>query len=433
MKRLIYVVTLAILLFAAFGCAKNKEIAKEIQKEDVAPDKGKIEVLDVATQNNHLAFELFKQVDNVSGENIVYSPYSINSALAMAYTGAAGNTAYEIASVMGYPAEAMELGEQFEKSLYNMRELSNRKNARLDIANALFDSDRNLKRLLPSYSKYLQHFYGSELQGLDFSRPEEAAGTINKWVEKNTESRIKNIVQPAQIARKGDGLILVNTIYFKSPWRSPFLQANTKPMRFYTDTNGAEKKYIVTSMMQQKERYAYLSQDGVQILEMPFKEQDLSMIFVLPENMDKFTPELTMKNYESWMNDLTKKQMVQVFVPRFKLEESLDDLTREFKALGVKDAFAADKADFSGIYQPGEARIYISDFVHKAFLEVSEEGAEAAAATQIGFSKTSLDVPDQEIPVFKLDRPFYSFIVYKPTQEILFVAKIMQPELSEKK
>lgn len=431
MKRIIYVVTVIILLFAVFGCAKNKEVATEIQKEDVAPDKGKIEVLDVATQNNHLAFELFKQVDNAGGENIVFSPYSINSALAMAYTGAAGNTAYEIASVMGYPTEAMELGEQFEKSLNNMKELSNRKNARLDIANALFDSDQNLKRLLPTYSKYLQHFYGSELQGLDFSRPEEAAGTINKWVEKNTESRIKNIVQPDQIARKGDGLILVNTIYFKSPWRSPFLKSNTKPMRFYTDTNGAEEKYIVTSMMQQKERYAYLSQDGVQILEMPFEEQELSMIFVLPENMDKFAPELTMKNYESWMSELNKRQMVQVYVPRFKLEESLDDLTREFKALGVKDAFAADKADFSEIYQPGGARIYISDFVHKAFLEVSEEGAEAAAATQIGFAKTSLDVHDQEVPVFKLDRPFYSFIVHKPTQEILFLAKIMQPEVFE--
>jgi serpin B len=431
MKRIIYVITVIILLFAVFGCAKNKEVATEIQKEDVAPDKSKIEVLDVATQNNHLAFELFKQVDNAGGENIVFSPYSINSALAMAYTGAAGNTAYEIASVMGYPTEAMELGEQFEKSLNNMKELSNRKNARLDIANALFDSDQNLKRLLPTYSKYLQHFYGSELHGLDFSKPAEAAGTINKWVEKNTESRIKNIVQPDQIARKGDGLILVNTIYFKSPWRAPFLESNTKPMRFYIDTNGKEEKYIVTSMMQQKERYAYLSQDGLQILEMPFEEQELSMIFILPENMDRFAPELTLKNYESWMSELDKRQMVQVYVPRFKLEESLDDLTREFKALGVKDAFAADKADFSGIYQPGGARIYISDFVHKAFLEVSEEGAEAAAATQIGFAKTSLDVQDQEIPVFKLDRPFYSFIVHKPTQEILFLAKIMQPEVFE--
>lgn len=429
MKRIIYVVTLSVLLFAAFSCAKNKGVDADIQRQEVAADKTKIEVLDVASQNNKLAFELFNEVNTVGAENIVYSPYSINAALAMAYTGAAGNTAQEIAAVMGYPEEVERLGEEFLKSLSNMREISNRKNARLDIANALFDSEGNIKRLRPEYSKLLKHFYGSEMHGLDFNKPDDAAAFINKWVESNTEKRIQDIVQPAQLARKGDGLILVNTVYFKSPWAQLFNKTDTQPMRFFTDTNGEEKNHMTTSMMQRKGSYNYLSQEDLQILEMPFEEEEMSMVFVLPQNMDKFEPDFNLENYQTWMNELNKEQMVQVFVPRFKLEESLDDLTNEFEALGVKDAFDADKADFSGIYLPGEARIYISDFVHKAFLEVSEEGAEAAAATQIGFAKTSIDVPKPEMPIFKLDRPFYSFLIHKPTREILFIAKVVEPEV----
>ncbi len=429
MKRIIYVVTLSVLLIAAFSCAKNKGVDADIQRQETAADKAETEVLDVANQNSKLAFELFNEVNTEGTGNVVFSPYSINSAFAMAYTGAAANTAREMAAVMGYPKEVEKLGEEFHKSLSIMKEISNRKSARLDIANALFDTEGNIKRLRPEYSKHLEYYFGSEMHGLDFSNPEHAADYINSWVEKNTEKRIKDIVQPAQLAAKGDGLILVNTVYFKSPWLQPFLNVDTQPMRFYLDTNGAEKNHMTTSMMQRKGSYNYLSQEDLQILEMPFEEEEMSMVFVLPQNMDKFEPDFNLENYQTWMNELNKEQMVQVFVPRFKLEESLDDLTNEFEALGVKDAFDADKADFSGIYLPGEARIYISDFVHKAFLEVSEEGAEAAAATQIGFAKTSIDIPKPEMPIFKLDRPFYSFLIHKPTREILFIAKVVEPEV----
>lgn len=433
MKRIIYVVALIALLFAAFSCAKNKQKPVEIAGQEIAPESEYPPSTEGGgVKAGRFAFDLFRELSGEKG-NMVYSPYSINAAMGMAYVGAGGNTAQQIAEVMKYPEKIEDLGMQVQKSLAQMDQISSQGKARLDIANALFNSDANRDQLLPEYSKYLNHFFDSEIYSLDFTKAKEAAGFINNWVEDKTEKRIKDLVQPSQLAGKSDGMILVNSVYFKSPWLYPFHDSNTKPYRFYTDTDGSGQNYLITSMMQKRDQYSYIKRGDLQILEMPFAEKELSMVFVLPENMDKFEHSFNHRNFEGWLDDLNKPQMVQVYVPRFRLEESLDDLSREFESLGVIDAFAADRADFSGILKPGSPRMYISDFVHKAFLEVSEEGAEAAAATQIGFAKTSLDVEDPNIPVFKLDRPFFAIILHRPTREILFFSKVVEPETYESK
>lgn len=427
MKKIVIISLVALLAFGFASCAKNKKVIKPEAKPavELVSDKYSKEL---AKQNNEFAFKLWEALGESKG-NELFSPLSINLAMAMAYNGAEGNTKDEILKAMGYNDSKDELNAIFQKNMERLNLLGQSGKVEMELANALFNSDKNKKSIVPEFSETLKEFFFSEMVNLDFGKVKEAAEYINKWVENKTNERIKDIVSERQIAQNQDGLILVNSIYFKSPWQYAFPKHDTTPQRFYPKGVEDDKDYIVTPMMKQTAAYRYGSMGDMEYLEMPFEGKGVSMLFLLPKDMNKLQQPFSAAFWEKMMNSLQDEAEMQVFVPRFRLERSLDDLTKTFTTLGVKDAFSAGRADFSGIMKLSGQKLYISDFVHKAFLEVSEEGAEAAAATQIGFAKTSLDLPKPELKTFRLDKPFFAFIISKPDNNILFMNKVSEPEI----
>lgn len=422
-KTLIIITILALLLFAA-ACSKNKAAGT---LKPGAPIPGTTEKPHMPyVCKNSFGFRLW-EYENAMEQNLLYSPFSINTAMGMVYSGARGNTADEMGKVMGYKASPKEQHEIFAKSINSIQEIGNRQQAELFTANGLFSADTNKPMMNKEYLEILQKSFQSEIRYLDFNKAREAADHINKWVEKKTNDRIHDIVSERQIAASGDGLVLVNSIYFKAPWLHQFNRKETREDKFFTSS--ARKEYISLPLMHITENYPYAEVEGAQVLELPFEESELSMVIVLPKEIEKL--EFTERNWHHWVEAVEKPRKVEVFLPRFRLESTLDKLPETFKKMGMTDAFDPGKADFSGIMELGKQNLYISDIVHKAFLEVLEEGTEAAAATQVGIAKMSYMPEQQPIPVFRVDKPFFLAILNKQSDEILFVAKVVRPEAAK--
>ena len=427
MHKSLTILSLATLVLLLGACCKNKqtEQAASLSYQNLDHEPTAAEIAD---QNNELGFKLWQTLDKEE-QNLFYSPYSINTAMGMAYTGARGNTANEMAQSLGYQYSPQQQHRVFAASIAHMNEVKKREFAELHVANALFNAESNLPRLIKTFPETLQQSFGSELFHLDFSQAAKTADFINAWVEKRTNDRIKDIVSERQIADSNDGLVLVNSIYFKSLWSSPFLRKSTFEDKFYTTSSRAEDSYIMLPMMRQIGNFTYAEIPGGQLLEMPFEDPELSMIFMIPDEIEDYDKTLSKANWNSWLEYLKRPRRVEVFLPKFRLEQTLDALPETFKAMGMHEAFSASRADFSGILSPDGENLYISDIVHKAFLEVTEEGTEAAAATQVGFSKLSIEPESKEPPVFRADRPFYCMIIHKAANEILFMGKVLEPAL----
>ncbi len=428
--RILCIAASAVLLLGSAACSRNK---KEALNEKAPSPRPVAEVVPSTespiSQNNTFTFRLWDQVEK-KGENLLMSPFSINTAMGMAYTGARGATADEIAKVMAFPLDHDNMHEIFYKSLMQLNSIQDNKRAEFNIANALFNAEANKERLIPDYSDILEKSFGSELFSLDFNQAKESADFINQWVEKHTNSRIKDIVSERQIAQSNDGMVLVNAIYFKSNWLTQFQEANTSMDRFYTTSS--RDKHKVMAMMKQTGTFSYGEMPGYQLLEMPYAEPEVAMLFVLPKDIDEASKELNLDLWNKWMDSLSTPRKVEVSIPRFRIEHTLDNMVEDFRQMGIKEAFIGGSADFSGILKmEGKNDLYISDIVHKAFLEVVEKGTEAAAATQIGFAKTSFEPPTTDIPVFTADQPFFCAILHKPTGEILFFGKVVDPEIVE--
>ncbi|MDD2423613.1 MAG: serpin family protein [Candidatus Cloacimonetes bacterium] len=423
-KYAIALMCVGLLMFTG-ACCKNKCV-KTPEANFIAELDHEISTAKFSSQNNSFAFDFMHQVGG-EGQNLLFSPFSINGAMGMAYTGAKGNTAAEMAKVMGYPYSPEQQHYSFDKSRQLLEAVQERKKAELHIANAMFSADTNKARLVPNYLQTLQKSFGSELVYLDFSQAKKSADFINAWVEKQTQDRIKDIVSEQQIAESSDGLVLVNSIYFKAAWLTPFSRKSTIEDKFYTTSDRDEGSYIMMPMMQQKADFPYAELPDGQIIELPFEDTDLSMVFMLPKDIDAASKDLNEDTWQTWMKQLKEAQKVEVILPRFRLEQTLDQLPETFVAMGMRDAFSAGRADFTGIMTPGKDNLYISDIVHKAFLEVLEEGTEAAAATQIGFAKTSFEPPVLNVPIFRADKPFLCMIVHKEDNTILFAGKVVKP------
>jgi len=422
------ILTLCLILLLASACSANKKKAKptDFQAQELNHE---ISATELAEQNNRFAFELWQEIDQKE-QNLFLSPFSINTALGMAYTGAKGNTAKEIAMTMGYRYSPQQQHLLFKESRDRLDTVQGRKLAQLHIANAMFSSDKNKLRTVPDFPKILQTSFLSDLHYLDFGKARETAGFINQWVEERTNKRIKDIVSERQIATSNDGLVLVNSIFFKSAWGAPFMRESTIEDKFFTTSQREEDKHIMLPLMQQTGTFRYADIAEGQLLELPYEDHELSMILMLPHDIDKVSAKLSESTWQSWMKSLNDVHRVRVILPKFRLEQTLDKLRDTFKAMGMKDAFDEDNADFSGILKLQGQNLFISDIVHKAFLEVTEEGTEAAAATQVGFSVTSAGpTPPQNPKVFRADKPFFCMIIHKEANEILFMGKVQKPAL----
>lgn len=372
----------------------------------------------VVEAQNRFAFSLYLQLrKEQKDKNIFFSPYSISTALVMIYEGARGKTAKEMRSVLYIPEEPAIRRANLARiiNVFNKPD----KKYKLLTANALWAQKDY--RFLNDYFKTVEKYYGGKATNLDFKdaeKREKSRRVINVWVEEQTGNRIKDLI-PQGVLSDLTRLVLTNAIYFKGKWMKQFNPRDTKDENFTTIT-GKTIKVPMMRLTDDIAEFNYVEIDGVQILEMPYDSDELSMLILLPgrNKLDNLEKSLTLENLSRWKS-LLIKQRVDVYLPRFKFETKYF-MVETLSGLGMPTAFSRG-ADFSGM--DGTKNLFIQNVIHQAFVEVNEEGTEAAAATGVVVGVKSI----REIPVFRADRPFIFIIQHKDTGGILFLGRVVLP------
>lgn len=366
--------------------------------------------------NNKLAFDLYQQYlsdEALANKNVFYSPISVHSALAMTYEGAKGDTADQIREVLYLP-------EDRETRLPSYARTFNQINAGSDdytllIANAIWiQQDFSIT---DEYKEIITDYYGGEATNLDFiNDTDNSRETINSWVENKTNDKIKNLF-PVEAINTDTRFVLTNAVYFKGNWKTQFDVENTSKQEF-TVLNG--DKIDVDMMQLTGESFGYMENDDIQMLELDYDGDELSMIIILPKEckFEDVEQKLSLENYENWKGNISPED-VNVYLPKFKFETEAT-LNQYLEALGIINAFYPSDADFSGI--SGNYDFFINSIRHKAFIEVNEEGTEATAATGVSFDTVSVI----DVKTFRADRPFMFFIQHKGTGSILFMGRVSE-------
>ncbi|XP_061178772.1 serpin B6-like [Saccostrea echinata] len=361
--------------------------------------------------NREFMLSLLKQLP--SETNIFYSPFSISTALAMVHLGAGGETLKEMNQALHF-GKMDNIYSSFSTYLGFLSKATG--NNTLNTANRIYQSMRFTaeESFLQSCAKY----FNATVESVDFSQSEASSKKINSWVSQKTENKIQDLI-PASALSSQTLMVLVNAIYFKGIWNSPFETRHTKKMEF---RNGKAK--YMTDMMYQKEyfNFSHVSDLKFDILELPYEGKTITMVILLPtavdglEAMEQSLTETVLKNA---LNNLSEQE-VKVYLPKFKIESAFQ-LKSYLSALGMLSAFDPNRANFSGIYKDQD--VFMSEVFHKAFVDVNEEGTEAAAATGVVITLTSIRFP----PEFRADHPFLFFIRDTVNDVILFAGRFYDP------
>ncbi|KAM9435870.1 leukocyte elastase inhibitor-like [Clarias gariepinus] len=373
--------------------------------------------------NSAFALDLYRAIsaENPNG-NLFISPLSISAALSMVYLGARGGTAEEMAQVLSF-SSVSDVHTHF-KTL-NSAINSPKASYILRLANRLYGE--KTFNFLSEYLDSTQKFYHGDMQAVDFiGSSEESRKLINQWIEEKTEGKIKDILQPGTITTM-TRLALVNAIYFKGKWKHVFNTKDTKEMPFKINQN--ETKPV--QMMYKKEKFLfnYIDEYKLQVLDLPYVEEELSMVVLLPEesvdgsdSLKKLESELTVDKLMEWTNPekMDRSTDIVVHLPKFKLEEQYS-LTGILSKMGMSSLFQDGAADLTGLSR--HQGLFVSSVIHKAFVEVNEEGTEAAAATVVAIAFCMLREEH-----FMADHPFLFFIRHNPTKSILFFGKFKGPQ-----
>ncbi|NWU65590.1 PAI2 inhibitor, partial [Pterocles burchelli] len=405
--------------------------------------------------NTSFALDFFKHECQADGDkNILFSPLSISSALATVYLGAKGNTADQMAKVLHFnKAEgATNVTTTIKMQVYSRTEerLSKRcaclqkteigksdnihtgfKALNFEISqptkNYLLKSINQLygEKSLPFSKEYLQlakKYYNAEPQSVDFlGGADEIRREINSKVKNQTEGKIQNLLPPGSIDPL-TRLVLMNVLYFKGNWSTKF-EAEATRQRPFT-VNMHTTKPVPMMYLSHKFNWTYIESVQTDVLELPYVNNDLSMFILLPSDitgLQKLERELTFENLSAWTNrELMEKTKMEVYLPRFTLEEKYD-LKSTLSRMGIKDAFTEGQADFTGMSENGD--LFLSQVFHKCYLEVNEEGTEAAAATSASLASRSLGAT----VIFVADHPFLFFIRHKKTKSIIFLGRFSSP------
>ena len=371
------------------------------------------------TVRNDFATQLYDKLAMThEGKNLFLSPFSIQMALAMCAVGAKGETRRVLTELIGAPESVEEQNRQYARLLLLIHGNDERP-FQLVMANALWGQEGYWFR--PDFQEAIADFYDGALHLVNFrTKPDEAVQTINTWVSDKTRQKIKELLNRKDI-KIDTRLILTNAIYFKGRWEKEFQKASTQNEDWH-GPRGMDK----VPMMHQRTGFLYCEGEGFQALDLPYKGGQLSMLIVLPRHQDGLTSLehqwAVQGTPEQVTSCLKHEQTVIVSLPRFKMETAFM-LKPVLCALGAELAFSAD-ADFSGI---GNEPLMIDEVIHKAFVEVNEEGTEAAAATAVimaaGCARPSMAEPK----VFKADHPFLFFIRDRNTNAVLFSGRVLDP------
>ena len=387
------------------------------------------DITTVTEANNRFAFDLYSRLaknPEYTGSNLFFSPFSISSALAITYEGAKGKTADEIRSVFHFPENNTALRDGF--SAMNAGINSGDSSYSLRSANALWAE--KTYPFLTDYVTTVEHSYGAKITNLDFiGHSEDSRVTINSWVEDKTEDRIKDLI-PAGVIDPMTRLVITNAIYFKGDWVMQFDKNKTSDAEFRT----APGKVVMVPMMQRTDEdaiYLYTENSDLQMLSMPYEHttgKKLSMVILLPkeDSLIKTEVSLNVEALSSLMQSAESRQ-VKVYFPKYTLKTKYDRLGRTLAAMGMPTAFTG-KADFSGM--DGTTSLLISDVIHQAFVDVNEEGTEAAAATAVVMKLAAAPANPDPIPVFRADHPFIFLIQDDETGSVLFMGRVVNPTSS---
>lgn len=359
-----------------------------------------------ADSNAVFAFELFKEVFK-KDSNVLLSPYSISSALAMTYAGARNETEKQMSRVLHYDLNQLNTHEGFSMINSSFTSYKTDPVIKLSIANALWkDENWGFKK---DYLELTKKYYSASIFPLKGARP------INDWADKNTNGKIKEIVEEKDLINAR--LVLTNAIYFKGDWLTSFNQKETKKDKFRT----TENKMMDVDMMFQTNEVNYFEDDQNQVIELPYKGETMTMTFLLPKESNSILNLSTNINNKllDYYNSNLSKQKVKLYIPKFSFTSEFH-LEEVLPKMGMPDAFHPIKADFTGMSDG----LSISKVIHKAFIEVNEKGSEAAAVTAVVMRKSS--VAPKEI-IFKANRPFILLIIEKQTGSILFIGSVLNP------
>jgi serpin B len=376
----------------------------------------------LASAINDFGMRLY--AEDATGEgNACISPVSVSMALLMALMGAEGETADELVRVLGLiKADAQWQPDRVQQALSAlMADLKASKgSAQLNIVNDMWGQQGY--GFLKSYRQQLLAA-GSRLHELDFSKnPEQARVTINSYIKKETGDRIENLIPQGSIT-SAVRQVLTNAVYLKARWQRVFSSSNTLAGAF-TLPNGKE---IKVPMMHQQGEFDYADNDQLQVLRMGYEHSSYEMILVLPragEDMDVARAALQPSALKTWLAT-SKSRRIKVALPKFELHSSYDDMSEALKRMGLNVAFDAARSDFSGV-NGGVEPLPLDRIMHKTFLKVHEEGAEAAAATAI--TKYGGRIRDPRLPVvFAANRSFALAIRDSRTNSLLFVGQITDP------
>jgi serpin B len=336
----------------------------------------------------------------------------------MTYAGARGQTATEMASTLHFPGAQAELPAGFAALAKQLNAAQQASEAEFVLANSLW-SQRDFP-LSDSFLLVARRDYLARVESVDFvNHPTAAARDINTWVEQQTRDRIKDLIPPSAITPL-TRLILANAIYFKGRWQTQFNPKATQPGSFHLTADRA----VTVPLMQQKARARLAQLDGVKLLELPYRGEKMSMVLVLPDQpqgLSAVETRLTSARLRDWLAtlDTARPGEVEVTLPRFKSTASLS-LSQILARMGMPTAFDQRAADFSGL--TGRPDLHISEVVHKAFVEVNEEGTEAAAATGVIMATRAMLTRE-----FRVDQPFVYLIRDQTTGSILFMGRLTDP------
>jgi serpin B len=449
-----FITGMAVLLIIALGAAlpacteglQETSSAKSVIQTPVG-------ILDnVIDANNQFAVDLFLKFKSKDG-NIFFSPYSIFSALEMAYEGARGQTAEEMQRVLHLPADKDKIHSDFlsindglNKGLsYGLPEITQVPSPshvykfesltptlypvfplktetetpfELFIANAIWaQKDYPFKN---DYISAVEEYFRGKATNLDFvSDAENSRIAINNWIKERTEGKIQNLI-PEGLLGPLTKLVITNAIYFKAHWLNPFDTQSTADQDFKLDSGDI----IKVQMMHQTAYFNYGETSNLQILEMPYVGNDLSMLIILPKgiSLKELENSFTVDNLAQWKN-IMKEEKVQVSLPKFKFETQYF-MAEDLKEMGMPTAFKYPKADFAGMSKAD--KLYINQVIHQAFVEVTEYATEAAGSTGIRICLGLAPSPE-ELKIFTADHPFMFIIQQNQSGNILFMGRVSDP------
>lgn len=369
----------------------------------------------VIAAQNEFTFRLFKNVlqEDNSPANKLVSPLSIYLALSMAYNGSAGETQAAMGKALQLTAVPIELLNKTNQQLITGLPKEDSR-VSVNIANSIWYRNDGYQPLA-AFLEATKDYYLAEVSGAAFNSA--TVNRINDWVAEATRQKIKTILSSIS---PSDVMYLVNATYFKGQWKYKFDADKTKKRTFYA-TGGD----VQTPFMMQKATFNYTKNDSLQLIELPYGAGDFNMYILLPneaDNLTRFASSLNVTTFNAYLSALDSTK-IKLYLPKWKYQYEIQNMKPELDRLGMGVAFLKGEADFSNMY-PQEAEAYISKVVHKTYIEVNEEGTEAAAATAVGIGVTSM-VPR---PVMNVDRPFLYFITEKTSGAVLFVGLVNNPK-----